>query len=50
MKLSEIIRAAIEIGRRNGFVTFDQLNELMPAATIEPEDRSSLASLEQTED
>jgi hypothetical protein len=32
MKLPEIIRAAIEIGHRNGLVTFDQLNELVPAA------------------
>ena len=38
MKLPEIIRMAIEIGQRNGFVTFDQLNELVPAATTEPED------------
>jgi RNA polymerase primary sigma factor len=38
MKLSEIIRAAILIGRRDGFVTFDQLNELLPTATTEPED------------
>jgi Sigma-70 factor, region 1.1 len=37
MKLPEIIRAAIEIGHRNGFVTFDQLNELAPAATTGPE-------------
>jgi hypothetical protein len=38
MKLPEIIRAAIEIGHRNGFVTFDQLNELVPSATAGPED------------
>jgi Sigma-70 factor, region 1.1 len=38
MKLPEIIRIAIEIGQRNGFVTFDQLNELVPAATTESED------------
>jgi hypothetical protein len=37
MKLEEIIRAAAEIGRRNGFVTFDQLNELLPSATNAPE-------------
>ena len=37
MKLPEIIRAALEMGRRDGFVTFDQLNELLPAATAEPE-------------
>ena len=38
MKLDEIICVAILIGRRNGFVTFDQLNKLLPAATTEPED------------
>ena len=37
MKLPEIIRAAIKIGRRNGFVTFDQLNELVPSTTTGPE-------------
>jgi hypothetical protein len=42
MKLPEIIRAAIEIGRRDGFVTFDQLNGLLPAATTEPEDIEAL--------
>jgi hypothetical protein len=42
MKLPEIIRAAIEIGRRDGFVTFDQLNRLLPAATTEPEDIEAL--------
>jgi hypothetical protein len=42
MKLPEIIRAAIEIGRRSGFVTFDQLNELLPTATTEPEDIEAL--------
>jgi hypothetical protein len=38
MKLDEIIRVAILIGRRNGFVTTDQVNELLPANTAEPED------------
>ena len=42
MKLEEIIRAAIEIGRRNGFVTFDQLDELLPSATNAPEDIEDL--------
>ena len=42
MKLPEIIRAAIEIGRRNGSVTFDQLNEWVPAATTGPEDIEEL--------
>jgi RNA polymerase primary sigma factor len=42
MKLSEVIRAAIEIGHRNGFVTFDQLDELVPPATTAPEDIEAL--------
>ena len=36
MELQEIIRKAIEIGRRTGFITFDQINELCPR-DIEPE-------------
>jgi len=42
MKLPEIIRAAFEIGHRNGFVTFDQLNELVPSTTSRPEDIEAL--------
>ena len=40
MDLQAIIRAAIEIGDRSGFITFDQLNELtLPYADrVEPED------------
>jgi hypothetical protein len=39
MDLSAIIRKAIEIGDRHGFVTFDQINELMPSSAdrFEPE-------------
>ena len=33
-----IIQRMIELGRVRGFVTFDQLNELLPSATTEPED------------
>ena len=35
MEPREIIRKAIEIGKRTGFITFDQLNELCP--NVEPE-------------
>jgi Sigma-70 factor, region 1.1 len=42
MKLSEIIREAIEVGRRDGFATFDLLNEWLPAASTEPEDIEAL--------
>jgi Sigma-70 factor, region 1.1 len=38
MPRSEIIRKAIELGRPRGFVTFDQLNELLPSTTTAPED------------
>jgi len=39
MDLSAIIRRAIEIGDRHGFITFDQINELMPSSAyrFEPE-------------
>ena len=42
MGLSAMIKRAIEIGERQGFITFDQLNELtlisLSATKIEPED------------
>ena len=38
MELQSMIRRAIELGRPTGFITFDQLNELVPSATTEPED------------
>jgi RNA polymerase primary sigma factor len=34
----DVIRNAIELGRQKGFVTFDELNELLPATTTAPED------------
>jgi hypothetical protein len=34
MRLSEVIRKSIELGRLQGFVTFNQLNELAPPTTI----------------
>jgi Sigma-70 factor, region 1.1 len=37
-----IIQKIIELGRLKGFVTFDQLNELLPSATTESEDIESL--------
>ena len=39
MNLSAIIRRAIEIGERHGFITFDQINELVPSSAyrFEPE-------------
>jgi len=32
MDLSAIIRRAIEIGDRHGFITFDQIDELVPSS------------------
>ena len=39
MDLSTIIRRAIEIGNRHGFITFDRINELAPSSArrLEPE-------------
>jgi Sigma-70 factor, region 1.1 len=39
MDLSAIIRRAIEISERHGFITFDQINELVPSSAhrFEPE-------------
>lgn len=37
-----MIRRAIELYGQRGFVTFDQLNELLPSATTEPEDIEAL--------
>jgi len=36
MDLSAIIRRVIEIGEQRGFVTFDEINELVPSS-VEPE-------------
>ena len=32
MDLSAIIRRAVEIGEQRGFITFDQINELVPSS------------------
>jgi len=42
MERQGIIQKVIELGRLRGFVTFDQLNELLPSATTEPEDIEAL--------
>ncbi|KRR19284.1 hypothetical protein CQ14_35225 [Bradyrhizobium lablabi] len=46
MDLSAIIRRAIEIGNQHGFITFDQINELMnelaPAHKFKPQDIEAL--------
>ena len=42
MELQNLIRRVIEIGHRRGFITFDQINELMPSTKIAPEDIEAL--------
>jgi RNA polymerase primary sigma factor len=37
MRERDIIRRVTELGRRRGFVTFDQINELLPPARTAPE-------------
>ena len=38
MGRQDAIRMALELGRQTGFVTFDQLNDLLPSTTMTPED------------
>ncbi|MGY8639240.1 RNA polymerase subunit sigma-70 [Bradyrhizobium sp. 14AA] len=38
MSAPEIIRRAIEIGERNGRMTFDELNQLCDGALLDPKD------------
>ena len=42
MPRQDIIRKIIEFGRMRGFVTFDQLNELLPSARTAPQDIEAL--------
>jgi len=42
MLTRDIIRKVIELGCQRGFVTFDELNELLPSATTAPEDIEAL--------
>jgi hypothetical protein len=42
MDIQTVIRKAIEIGERSGFVTFDQINELLPSDQAKPEDIEAL--------
>jgi hypothetical protein len=38
MRVPEIIRRAIEIGERNGKITFDELNQLCDSRVLDPRD------------
>jgi RNA polymerase primary sigma factor len=42
MEMQDWIRRTIEIGHRTGFITFDQLNDLLRTTKIEPEDIEAL--------
>jgi RNA polymerase primary sigma factor len=37
MPRSDIVRKAIALGRDKGFLTFGELNELLPSTTTSPE-------------
>ena len=38
MDWSEVVRRAVILAEKTGYVTFDQLNELMPSTKAGPED------------
>ena len=38
MSVPEIIRRAIEVGERNGKITFDELNQLCESTVLDPKD------------
>jgi hypothetical protein len=38
MSVPEIIRRAIEIGERNGKISFDELNQLCDSGALAPQD------------
>ncbi len=42
MDILRVMRKAIEFGERSGFVTFDQINELLPSDQTNPEDIEAL--------
>lgn len=50
MDLSAIIRRAIEIGGQHGFVTFEQINELMPSSIDRVDSEAIEALLEALSD
>ena len=50
MDLSAIIRRAIEIGDQHGFITFDQLNELVPLSVHRLESEAIKALFEALSD
>lgn len=42
MELQELIRRALELGRPAGFITFDQLHDLISPTKMEAEDIEAL--------
>jgi Sigma-70 factor, region 1.1 len=45
MEWSEIVRKLIIVGKAQGYVTFDQLNELIPAGDVRPEEIEALLTI-----
>jgi RNA polymerase primary sigma factor len=45
MEWSEIVRKVIIVGEAQGYVTFDQLNELIPAGDVRPEEIEALLTI-----
>ena len=46
MSKRDVIRKAIKLGRQKGFLTFGELNELLPSTTATPDDiKAILAAL-----
>jgi hypothetical protein len=45
MEWSEIVRQAVILGKAHGYITFDQLNALIPAADVSPEQIEALLTI-----
>src|SRR5262245_61162095 len=44
-KLDEGIKTLLELGKRRGFLTFDQVNDLLPAEASNPEQLQALVEI-----
>jgi sigma-70-like protein len=42
MDWSEVVRKAIILGEAQGYITFDQLDDLVPADKVQPEEIEAL--------
>lgn len=45
MEWSEVVRKAIIVGEAQGYITFDQLNDLVPAGNVRPEEIETLMAI-----